>query len=133
MKRKHFTEKENESQKLRNQQAIQDRRLIKEVYPFIEQVEIEYFIEHISVFGRIDKTGTLIFKSDHPNIFEIDCINIECTKGYFNFTSKVMMMVYANLKEYTDFIYCEGSEAPDHPYQKCGSTIKYKITIKYLK
>ena len=126
-----MTEIEIEKRKTRIRYELQDQRLIMEIYPSIEKVKIEYTINYISVFGKSEVSNSLILTPNHPNIFEIDCINRECTQGYFNLTPIVRKMVHLQLTEYKSFINCEGSEVHDHPYQSCGSILQYTITITY--
>ena len=110
---------------------LQDQRLIKEVYPSIEKVEIEYTMKHISVFGESENSRTLIYRPDRPNVFEIDCINRECTQEYFDLKFEVQNMVTLNISEKTGVMRCQGKEAEDHLEQSCDTILDYKVTIEY--
>lgn len=126
-----MTAKENEERKLKLRYNSQDHRLIKEIFPAIEQIEINYTMVHRSAFGINNYNAKATYTPSHPNIFEIDCINKECTKGYFDLTAEVSYMYRYKLAESSKTICCEGSEAPDHMYQSCGTTLNYKINISY--
>ena len=110
---------------------LRDQRHIKEVYPSIKKVEIEYTMKHISVFGKSESSKTLIYEPECPNIFEIDCINRECTQEYFDLKSEVRNMFALNISEGTGTMRCQGKEALDHLEQSCDTTLDYKITIEY--
>lgn len=64
-------------------------------------------------------------------VFEIDCMNNECSVGYFDLKSDIYEMIRKKeeLKEGT--LRCKDCEAPDHQYQRRGSSLSYKIHIKY--
>ncbi len=110
---------------------LRDQRLIQEVYPSIEKVEIEYAMTHISVFGKSERSSTLIYAPNRPNVFEIDCINRECTQEYFDLKFEVQKMVTLNISEKTGVMRCQGKEAEDHLEQSCDTILDYKITIEY--
>lgn len=110
---------------------LRDQRLIQEVYSSIEKVKIEYAMTHISVFGKSERSSTLIYNPHRPNVFEIDCINRECTQEYFDLLSEVQNMIALNLLEKTGVMRCQGKEAEDHLEQSCDTILDYKITIKY--
>lgn len=131
MRRGYMTDRENEEQKRRTRYMLQDRRLISEVYPEVEQIVIEYAVEHRSAFGIGKDSRTITCAPSHSCIFEVDCLNRECTCGYFNLKEEVWSMVRGKETERTGTMNCKGSEAPDHLYQSCGGSLEYKITIAY--
>ena len=128
MSMKHIDKRE---QRFVTRLKLRDQRLIQEVYPSIEKVKIEYAMTHISVFGKSERSSTLIYAPNRPNVFEIDCINRECTQEYFDLLSEVRNMFALNLSERTGVMRCQGKEAEDHLEQSCDTILDYKITIKY--
>lgn len=126
-----MTDRENEEQKRRTRFLLQDRRFISEVYPGVEQIVIEYAVEHRSAFGISHDARTMICTSSHTCVFEVDCLNRECTCGYFNLKEEVWDMVHKKETSRSGEMACEGSEATDHMYQSCGGCLRYQITITY--
>ena len=51
MNKRYITQREIEMQKNKIRYELQDHKLIKDVYPSIEEVEIVYTIKHVSAFG----------------------------------------------------------------------------------
>ena len=88
-------------------------------------------MKHISVFGENENSRALIYRPDRPNVFEIDCINRECTQEYFDLKFEVQNMVTLNISEKTGVMRCLGKEAEDHLEQSCDTILDYKITIEY--
>lgn len=126
-----MTDRENEEQKRRTRYMLQDRRLISEVYPEVEQIVIDYAVEHRSAFGISNDSRKITCAPSHTCVFEVNCLNCECTCGYFNLKDEVWSMVRSKETERTGTMHCKGSEAPDHMYQSCGGNLEYKITIAY--
>lgn len=131
MRRGYVTDRENEEQKRRTRCLLLDGRLISEVYPEVKQIVVEYAVEHRSAFGIGKNTRTETWAPSHKCVFEVDCLNRECTCGYFNLKEEVRSMICGKETERTGNTNCKGSEAPDHLYQSCGGSLKYKITIHY--
>ena len=126
-----MTDRENEEQKCRTRYALQDNRQIKDVHPEVASIAITYTVEHRSAFGIARDERTMTLLSDHTNNYEVDCLNRECTTGYFDLKSEVWDMIRSKATERIGSMRCKGSEAPDHMYQSCGGTLEYTIRISY--
>lgn len=131
MARKYMTERQNEEQKRKLRMALYDHRRISEAYPDIEQIQIAYEVEHRSAFGISKENHTATYKPDHTNNFMIDCLNRECTTGFFDLKSEIWSMMRTKKAELSGEMRCKGSEAPDHMYQSCDGSLKYTIIITY--
>lgn len=131
MARNYMTKRQNEEQKRNLQMALYDQRRISEVYPDVEQIQIAYEVEHGSVFGISKENQTATYKPEYTNNFMIDCLNRECTYGFFDLKNEIWSMVHTKQTELSGEMNCKGSEAPDHMYQSCAGSLKYTITITY--
>lgn len=126
-----MTERQNEEQKRKKRMALYDTRRISEVYPEVEQIQIAYEVEHGSVFGSRKENHTVIYRPDHTCNFKVECLNPECTYGFFDLKNEVWSMIHSEQTELSSEMNCEGSESPDHMYQRCDGRLKYKVTISY--
>lgn len=131
MRNRYKTDEENEEQKRRLRYTLQDRRSICEVHPNVEKIVIEYHVEHRSAFGINEDSCQVIYEQHQFNVFEVDCLNRECTCGYFNLKDVVWNMIQDKKTTCSGKISCKGSEAPDHLYQSCGGSLEYCISITY--
>jgi hypothetical protein len=105
-----------------SQKSIRDRFNGK-----IESVTIEYELKHLSY----TEPGVLRRQKTDAADFFIKCINHECTKRYFNLGDKVVSMYLKGETIFEGEETCSGQTAPDHPNQRCGGAISYKITLQY--
>ena len=109
-----------------SQKSIRDRFNGK-----IESVTIEYTISHNSFAGhQLDVEVMRKQKTDAADFF-IRCQNKECTKRYFNLGDIVISMYLNGLTVTEGAEMCSGQTAPDHPNQRCGGMLSYKITLQY--
>lgn len=131
MARNYMTDCQNEEQKRKLRMTLYDQRRISDVYPDVVQIQIAYEVEHRSAFGIIKENHTATYKPDHTNNFTIDCLNRECTSGFFDLKNEVWNMIHSKQTEQSGEMNCKGSEAPDHMYQSCGGSLKYSITIEF--
>ena len=109
-----------------SQKSIRDRFNGK-----IESVTIEYTISHESFAGSYSEPDVMKWQKTDAADFFIRCINHECTKRYFNLGDKVASMYLKGLTVTEGVEMCSGQTAPDHPSQRCGGAISYKITLQY--
>lgn len=123
-------EKYNE-RKRRMRYEAQDHSLIKDLYPLVLEIVVEYTTSHLSPFGEKIYTGKHSYSPDNRNVFEIDCPNCECSVGFFNLQQEIRDMVRSKQIESSGTKICNGDEANDHPEQRCDSILKYKIYITY--
>lgn len=130
----YMTEQENERQKskLRSWHYSQLHN-ISDYYPTVASIIITYHQIHRSAFGTNDKKNVLNYDTTSRDDFLIVCLNRECTSIGFNLEHIISDMVTHKETYKKGKLDCEGSEAPDHLYQSCGSCLWYNITIKYNK
>lgn len=108
-----------------------DTRLVEELFPDIEKIEVSYHLYHGSFTGPKNVDGSRFYKPHDMAIFYIDCLNKECSSEGFNLKSEIYSMWREHLAEKTDAMRCDGQEAPDHPEQSCDGSLKYTIKITY--
>lgn len=108
-----------------------DTRRIGEVFPDIESIEIEYHLQHISIFGKLEEDKIWNINLQGQMCFFIDCLNRECSSAGFDLKDEIYTMQREHITEKSDVIHCNGQEAPDHPEQRCGGSLKYTIKICY--
>lgn len=92
---------------------------------------IEYEVIHKSILGDPNQPNTLTYSPNSQANFIIECLNGECTSGYFDLKNVISTMVCKKLSISEGTLDCKGSEAPDHLYQSCFGTLTYKISIAY--
>lgn len=126
-----MTEQQNEDQKRKRRMAVYDQRRISEVFPDVEQIQIAYEVEHRSAFGISKESHTATYGPEQTNNFTIDCLNRECTSGFFDLKNEIWSMMHSKQTDLSGEMRCNGSEAPDHMHQSCGGSLKYTITISY--
>lgn len=107
-----------------SQKSIRDRFNGK-----IESVTIEYELTHLSYIEQ----GVLRRQKTDAADFFIKCINHECTKRYFNLGDKVASMYSKEETIFEGDEKCSSQTAPDHPNQRCDTTMEYEIEITYSK
>lgn len=129
---KHMTEKQLEALK-REQMRLRymDTRRIGEVFPDIESIEIEYHLQHISVFGKQEEDKIWNVNLQGQMCFFIDCLNHECSSAGYDLKNEIYSMYSNHQTEVSREMKCDGQEAPDHPEQRCGGSLKYTIKITY--
>lgn len=108
-----------------------DTRLVEELFPDIEKIEVSYHLYHGSFVGPKDVDGSRVYKPQDMAIFYIDCLNKECSSEGFNLKSEIYSLRRDHKTEISGEIKCGGQEAPDHPEQSCDGSLKYTIKIKY--
>ena len=132
MDRKNMTEKENERRK-REQFSFfySDTRKIAEVFPAIERIELSYINRYISFQGEKIEENSRSFTPQDQDVFIIPCLNPTCSTIGFNVKNDIYNMVREHRTELNKERDCEGQEAPNHPTQRCGGSLKYTIRIFY--
>lgn len=131
--RKYITPEKNDSLKRARYEVLySDRRILEEVFPDIKKIEISYTNTHKSIFGNTSKESHLTFTPKSEATFVIKCLNPECTYGwYYDLKNDIYNMRREHSTEYHGEKDCQGQEAPDHPEQSCGGSLKYTINIVY--
>lgn len=130
----YMTEQENERQKSKQRSwHYSQLHYISDYYPTVTSIIINYHQIHRSAFGTTEKENVLNNNTTSRDDFLIDCLNRECTSIGFNLKHIISDMVVHQETYKKGKLDCEGSEAPDHLYQSCGSSLWYNITIKYNK
>ena len=97
----------------------------------VESVIIEYTKSHDCFAGKSTDTDVMRIKKTDAADFFIRCLNHECTKRYFNLGDKVASMYLKGETIYEGVEMCFGQIASDHPNQRCGGQLSYKITLQY--
>lgn len=110
-----------------------DTRLVADVFPAIDKIEISYQIYHGSAFGVQNEDHAWVITPQHQAVFVIECLNRECTSSGFDLNSVIWEMYRTRLTEKTDTMRCDGQEAPDHPEQSCDGSLRFTINIEYKK
>lgn len=131
MSKIYMTKKQNEERRRLHWLNLYDERPVFAVFPNIEKIVIAYEIIHKSVFGNQKETHTLTYSPNSQADFIIECLNGECTSGYFDLKNVISTMICKKLSISEGTLDCKGSEAPDHLYQSCSGTLTYKISIAY--
>lgn len=126
-----MTDSQNEKQKRATLNAYHTGIRIEERFSNIESIEIEYTIEHRSAFGIQKQEHRCVYKSQFEAFFIIPCINRECSSIGFDLGGEIFSMWRNQQTELSGEMECQGQEAPDHPEQRCGSTLQYTIRINY--
>lgn len=106
-----------------------DKR-IQDLWPFVTRIKIHAKQTYRSAFGLFTHESTGTYYPDFAANFYFDCINKDCTVGYFDMRSAVSSMC-ANKEAMSEgTMECRGNEANDHMYP-CPCLLEYKITIEY--
>lgn len=131
MPKSYMTRKQNEERRRQNWLNLYDERLVSAVFPNVEKLVIEYDITHTSIFGVLNENKITTLSPNSQANFIIECLNGECTFGYFDLKNVISKMVRERLSTSEGSLDCKGSEAPDHLYQSCSGILTYKISIEY--
>lgn len=130
----YMTEQENERQKSKRLSWYYSQlHKISDYYPTVASIIINYHQIYKSAFGTKEKENVLNYVATSRDVFLIECLNKECTSIGFNVEHIISDMVTHKETNKKGKLDCEGSEAPDHLYQSCGSSLWYNITIEYNK
>lgn len=132
MYRKYLTEAQFE--RLKQEQRgmrYSDTRLVADVFPAIDKIEVSYHLYHGSAFGVQNEDHTRVITPQHQAVFVIECLNRECTSLGFDLKSVIWEMYRTRLTEKSATMKCDGQEAPDHPEQSCDGTLRFTIKIEY--
>jgi hypothetical protein len=105
MSKTYMTASENEARKSKMRNESYDCRPIKDVFPLIKLIEINYTTTHRSAFGVNYKEDKSTYSSNNISTFLIDCPNEECTKGFFDLKSEIQNMYLLNMTENSKTIY----------------------------
>ena len=127
-----MTEKENERQKRNTLNALHTGIRIEERFSNIEKIEIDYIMEHCSAFGVQKKEHRCVYEPHNEAYFIIPCLNRECSSIGFDLSDEIFTMWRNRQNEMSGEKKCQGQEAPDHPEQRCGSSLRYSIRINYI-
>lgn len=128
----YLTEQENERRKSEQRSWYYSQlHAISDCYPAVESITIRYHQIYRSAFGTTEKEKVLHYDTMSRDDFLIGCLNRECTCIGYNLKGVISDMVACKETNKEGKLDCEGSEAPDHMYQSCGSNLYYEITIKY--
>lgn len=105
---------------------------IKEIFPKVECIVIEYTITYISAFGKMTKSGRAEYKPNLEADFSFACINDSCTGEGFDLYPVVSMMNAKGETESSGCIRCKGNESWKHR-TTCYSTLTYSVHMEYHK
>lgn len=105
---------------------------IKELFPRVECIVIEYQITYISAFGKMTKSGRAEYDPDFEADFSFGCINDSCTGKGFDLYSEVSMMAAKGETERSGCIWCDGNESRKHR-TTCHTSFTYSVYLEYQK
>lgn len=131
MYRNYITEKANEKLKLTMRMNAHTGIRMEQFYPTVEKIVIQYVREHTSFCGLSHKEGTWTITPQSEVYFLIECLNRECTSAGFDLRSVIGSAIRNHETVVSDTMRCQGSEAPDHPEQRCDGKLIYTIKISY--
>ncbi len=108
------------------------RYKISELFPDVEQIDIEYKLEYKHFVGTKVKNGQALYKPNFAAEFYFKCLNVDCTGCGFDLYSEVASAI---LHETTvrGLKQCGGKEARDYPNCQCPCTMEYVIHVVYRK
>lgn len=109
-----------------------ERTRIKEIFPKVERIVIEYRITHNSAIGDITESGRAEYKPDFKAEFTFRCINESCTGTGFDMYPTVSMMAAKGEKEKRGSIECDGKESKKGDFS-CRTTLSYSVLLEYHK
>lgn len=105
---------------------------IKEIFPKVERIVIEYQITHVSAFGKMTKSGRAEYKPDFSAEFAFCCINDTCTGNGFDLFPIVSRMVTEGETDSKGSVKCEGEESRKG-HHTCNTTLSYSVHLEYQK
>ncbi len=105
---------------------------IKEIFPTVECIVIEYQITYISAFGKMKKNGRAEYEPDFEADFTFRCINDSCTGKGFDLYSVVSMMAAKGETESSGCGWCDGNESRKHR-TTCHTSFTYSVRLEYQK
>ena len=94
------------------------RYKISELFPDVEQIDIEYKLEYKHFVGTKVKNGQALYKPNFAAEFYFKCLNVDCTGCGFDLYSEVASAI---------------KEARDYPNCQCPCTMEYVIHVVYRK
>ena len=103
---------------------------ISELWPSVAKIAIETHQTYRSAFGVYERDTPGRYDPDFAAEFLFDCINTDCTVGYFDLFPSVAGMALRRETHKSGTMECRGNEAPDHS-NRCPCVLEYKITIEY--
>lgn len=104
---------------------------ISELWPQVVRIEIETHQTYRSAFGVYERDIPGRYTPDFAAEFLFQCINDDCTVGYFDLFSSVAGMALRRETHKSGTMECRGNEAPDHDHH-CPCTLDYSIEIEYI-
>ena len=117
---------------LRMYKAQQSLPVFNEIYKGVESCTIIYTRTADSPGGKYSDPKPLIkhISASESSMVTIECINTDCTKGYFDLRSEIDDMVYRHEEKRTGVMFCDGNLEKDSGYQ-CRCKLEYEIQIEY--
>lgn len=106
-----------------------DKR-IHDLWPAVTMIKIHTEQTYRSAFGLFTHESTGTYFPDFAANFHVDCINKDCTVGYFDLFPSVAGMALRRETHKSGTMECRGNEAPEHS-NRCPCVLEYKITIEY--
>ena len=105
---------------------------LMDLYPETKGVHLHATLIHTSaITGRIEKELNCDILPTHSSFIDIDCINNECTEGYFDLSSQVVDAIKNN-KEIKNRLKCKGKETSRYLKNRtgfsCDTTLDFVIT-----
>lgn len=99
----------------------------------VKQISIKYNTTFIWFAGIKEESHSFTKNKTDAADFYIDCPNLECTESYFDLRDEVNSLYRSKGETTKGEKVCKGKVAPDHPNQRCETTMTYEIEITYSK
>lgn len=99
----------------------------------IESIGISLKFIYRSFAGIKEDAYSFTRKKNEVADFYFDCPNPECTESYFDLRSEIGDLYARKGDVLKGEKVCKGKAAPDHPNQRCDTTMEYEIEITYSK
>lgn len=106
-----------------------DKR-IHDLWPAVTMIKIHTEQTYRSAFGLFTHESTGTYFPDFAANFHVDCINKDCTVGYFDLWPVVSSMCAHSETCLEGALECRGNEARDHRHP-CPCRLEYQIEIEY--
>lgn len=111
---------------------MSDEARIREIFPKVERIVIEYQITHVSYFGKKTESGRAEYKPDFAAEFAFCCINDTCTGNGFDLYPIVSLMAAKGETDSKGSVKCEGEESRKGHFT-CDTTLYYSVHLEYQK
>jgi hypothetical protein len=108
----------------------QGRQSLKEINSNIEKLTISLDFTNNCEYSH--KPYSVDLKPEDKAVFTPDCINLSCTKGFFDLTNVIDSLLRNNEISTSGELTCDGWQSSTKiGNHKCLATLSYEILAKY--